>query len=278
MAIFSFPIPNFMRIDRLEEDPFLMPPICHFTCETTREKEWDNIAAIHSGLVMTTTWSFNKSKMGELKLVPEKFHNKNRTDFNSEATCICLTHCGNFVIIGKDFSLVIKIHIPNARLHLTRTGYSSGDVERFNMQSGIHRARYGRPAHEAAVRGIGCDSLNQIVVTGGSDGWIKFWNFKEPLKAPAVPVDKLKIDDGITMFRNHRESSVLSIALENFAVVLLDLDTRSVVRKFMGHTAQITDICFSPDSRWLITASMDCTIKVWDIPSSYLIDHFRVRQ
>lgn len=87
-------------LDRQQEDPFLMPPITHFTSEMTREKEWDNIAAIHSGLVMTTTWSFNRSKMGDLKLVPEKFHNKNRTDFNSEATCICLTHCGNFVIIG----------------------------------------------------------------------------------------------------------------------------------------------------------------------------------
>lgn len=37
-------------------------------------------------------------------------------------------------------------------------------------------------------------------------------------------------------------------------------------------------IIFSPDSRWLITSSMDCTIKSWDIPSSYMIDHFRMPQ
>lgn len=85
----------------LEEDPLLMPPIVDFTSECTREKEWDNIAAIHSGLVTVTTWSYNRMKMGELKLVPEQFHNKNRTDFNAEATCIHLTHCGNFVIIGE---------------------------------------------------------------------------------------------------------------------------------------------------------------------------------
>lgn len=85
----------------MEEDPFQMPPIAEFTSECTREKEWDNIAAIHSGLVVTTTWSFHKCKMGELRLVPEKYQNKNRTDFNVEATCISLTHCGNFVIIGN---------------------------------------------------------------------------------------------------------------------------------------------------------------------------------
>lgn len=92
--------------NRLEEDPFLMPPIVNFTSEITREKEWDNIVALHSGLVMATTWSFHKSKMGELKLVPEQFHNKKRTDFNSEATCVCLTQCGNFVVIGNVESVV----------------------------------------------------------------------------------------------------------------------------------------------------------------------------
>jgi U3 small nucleolar RNA-associated protein 21 len=32
---------------------------------------------------------------------------------------------------------------------------------------------------------------------------------------------------------------------------------------------------FSPDSRWLVTASMDCLIKVWDLPTGKLIDCFR---
>lgn len=84
-----------------------MPPITHFTYETTRDKEWDNIAAIHSGLVMTTTWSFSKGRMGDQKLVPEKFHNKNRADFEAEASCICLTHCGNFVIVGKLKNMIL---------------------------------------------------------------------------------------------------------------------------------------------------------------------------
>lgn len=78
-----------------------MPPIVSFTSEITREKEWDNIAAIHSGLVVATTWSFHKNKMGALKLVPEQFQNKSGNTKTVEATCIALTHCGNFVIIGK---------------------------------------------------------------------------------------------------------------------------------------------------------------------------------
>lgn len=95
---------------RLAEDPLIMPPIVEFTSETTREKEWDNIAAIHQGLSMVTTWSYDKIKMGELKLLPKRFQNKNKDlDVDVVATCISITHCGNFVLVG----------------------YSSGHVDRF---------------------------------------------------------------------------------------------------------------------------------------------------
>lgn len=58
-------------------------------------------------------------------------------------------------------------------------GYSSGHVERFNVQSGIHRCQYGEPsAHKRSVRGVLPDPLNQIVLSADSVGNIKFWAFK----------------------------------------------------------------------------------------------------
>lgn len=231
----------------------LMPPIVQFTSETTRDKHWDSIVAIHSGLVMATTWSFDKRKMGELKLVPEKFKDGKRTDFKAVASCINMSHCGNFVTIG----------------------YSSGDVERFNMQSGVHRATYGSPAHTSDVRGIWMDNLNQMVITGGVDGYVKFWNFKSTTN---TTIGVIKLSDSILMFRGHRESSMLCVVLEDFTILVIDYDTKNIVRKFVGHTAPITDADFTPDGRWLITSSMDCTIRTWDIPSSYLIDQFKMSQ
>lgn len=235
---------------RHEVDHHLMPSITEFTTELTREKEWDNIAAIHTGLHMVTSWSFDKCKMGELKLLPPR--EPGTTEY-LEATCITLTSCGNFVVIG----------------------YSNGQVERFNIQSGVHRGSYGKPkAHKTAIRGVACDALNQIVCSVSSNGWIKFWFFKSKADTPAIYQEKLS--DGLVLLRNHRESGMIAVALENYEVVVLDCDTRTTVRRFKGHRAPITDLCFSPDSRWLITASMDATIKVWDIPSAYLIDHFKM--
>lgn len=239
------------KINNLNEDHLLMPSITQFTSEMTREKHWDSIVAIHSDLVQATTWSFDKRKMGDLKLMAAKFKDGKRRDFKTFATCLNLTHCGNFVVIG----------------------YSNGDVERFNVQSGIHRATYGSPAHTNDVRGVWVDNLNQMVITGGVDCHLKFWGFKADNKNP---IGVLKLHESILFLRGHRESSMLCVAFEDFSLQVVDYDTKAVVRKFIGHTAPLTDACFSPDSRWLITSSMDCTIRTWDIPSSYLIDQFRM--
>jgi len=56
-------------------------------------------------------------------------------------------------------------------------------------------------------------------------------------------------------------------------ITVVDIDTRTVVREFPGHQAPITDITFSSDSRWLVTASLDCTAKVWDLPTSQCVDY-----
>lgn len=86
----------------------------------------------------------------------------------------------------------------------------------------------------------------------------------------------MTLDEPVEWLRYHNESSLIAVALEDFSIILLDIDTRRIVRRFEGHKGQLTDACFSPDSRWLITASMDCTIRTWDIPSSNLIDIFQV--
>lgn len=85
------------------------------------------------------------------------------------------------------------------------------------------------------------------------------------------------MDEPISFFRGHRESSMLAIALVDFSIHIVDIDSKRVIRKFYGHTSQITDITFTPDSRWLVSSSMDCSIRTWNIPSAQLIDQFRTQ-
>lgn len=83
---------------------------------------------------------------------------------------------------------------------------------------------------------------------------------------------------------------MLALALDDFTVLVVDTETRRVVRKFSGVRGNVNDMVgqvdgwqvagdendkslsvflqtFSPDGRWLVTVAMDCTIRTWDLPS-----------
>ncbi|XP_065216967.1 WD repeat-containing protein 36 [Planococcus citri] len=251
--------------EEMEEELFYsnsLPPVVRFASEKTREKEYDNIAAIHNGTPIISTWSFDKCKLGRYLFNKKyKIHAKFRQRMQSTdtvfkkvtATSICLTHCGNFILIG----------------------YSTGDVDKYNIQSGILRGSYGSPrAHEAAVTGVAVNNLNQLLITGSRDTKVKFWPFRRPEKPFLYQIN---LTDSVTFFTGHGESSILAVALDNFEVNIIDTDTHSVIRVLaQGHSSALTDITLSPDARWLVTASMDCTIKTWDIPSGKCLDTFEV--
>lgn len=58
----------------------------------------------------------------------------------------------------------------------------------------------------------------------------------------------------------------------------IDAGSPSLVRQFEGHTNRITDAAFSADGRWLVSAAMDSTIRVWDMPQGRCIDWFAVKK
>ncbi len=115
-------------------------------------------------------------------------------------------------------------------------------------------------------------------ITCSENGEIKFWPFKDKKilnQGVSKYNDQIKLSETIDKITLHRESGMLGVATDDFSVLVVDCDTKKIIRKFSGHSNKISDMAFSADARWLITASMDCLIKVWDLPSSKLIDCFR---
>ncbi|XP_036385144.1 WD repeat-containing protein 36 [Megalops cyprinoides] len=232
----------------LKYDSMKLPAITTFASETARQSDWDGIISCHRGYLTATTWNYQKTSMGAHKLEPERF-NKNRA-LNIHATAVDITSCGNFVVIAL----------------------SSGHMDVYNMQSGLHRGQYGLDkAHEGPVRGVAVDGLNQLTVSAGADKLVKIWKFKSK---ELVHTAALSTSPSATLL--HRDSGMLALSLDDFMLNVMDMETRRIVRKFSGHRGQINDMAFSPDGRWLITAAMDCTIRTWDLPTGCLVDCFLV--
>jgi U3 small nucleolar RNA-associated protein 21 len=91
-------------------------------CSNVRERDWPNILTAHQQDSAGLVWSYDSKKLGDVKLVNT---NALRT---SPATAVAISACGNFGLVGS----------------------ADGRIERFNLQSGLYRGRYGRVADVTA--------------------------------------------------------------------------------------------------------------------------------
>lgn len=67
----------------------------------------------------------------------------------------------------------------------------------------------------------------------------------------------------------------MGAALDSFDVVVVDCQTRKVIRSF-HHESRVTDFTFNIDCRWLIAATTDAVIRIWNLPLAQMIDCFRL--
>ncbi|KAF8251672.1 Utp21-domain-containing protein [Wilcoxina mikolae CBS 423.85] len=231
-------------------------------------RDWEGIVTAHQGEVAARCWSFQNKKIGRW-LLP--------TIDGGEVKSVAVSSCGTFALVGS----------------------SKGGIGMFNLQSGIQRRRFpdpltpaqakqvkkgeaigklamiGRGKHTKAVIGIVTDSLNRVVISSGLDGKIKFWEF-----TTGILIHEFNWE-GTTKVPNkmklHRPSELLAVSCDDTCIRLIDTETKKVVRELWGCEGKISDFCFSNDGRWIVAASMDSVIRIWDLPTGHLIDGVRTK-
>ena len=248
----------------VKRDPNKMPPVTDFALSSTRAKDWDDVACLHEASPFVTTWSTNSGCMGKYRLRPDRI--KDNRDVT--ATSVSVTPCGHFCVIG----------------------YSDGMLDRFNIQSGIHRKTYGLFStrkttqtsiknggteakeyigHKGSVTGVTTDGLNQLVISAAEDGFVKIWFFKT-----GDICAEINLDSPVTRLVHGKDSPLVAFALKDTRVKLIDIHTRKIARIFSRHESDITDMVFSPNGKWFIVSTEDASVRVWDMIKSRLIDWF----
>ncbi|GJN38938.1 hypothetical protein PR202_gb28020 [Eleusine coracana subsp. coracana] len=172
----------------------------------------------------------------------------------------------------------IKACVISACGNFTLLGTEGGWIEKFNLQSGISRGSYIDPslslqcAHDGEVVGLACDATNGSLISAGYHGGdIKVWGFKScKLKS------RLDVGKSVTKISYHRANGLLATVADDMVLLLFDTVSMKMVRRFEGHTDRITDLCFSEDGKWLLSSSMDGTLRIWDISLAKQIDAMAV--
>ncbi|KAJ1673818.1 rRNA-processing protein utp21, partial [Spiromyces aspiralis] len=226
------------KLKRMNVRDLRLPCITQFSADPARQKDWDNILTCHLNDPRVFTWSIKRKAIGK-HAIP--------LNDGAIAKAVAVSACGNFGFIGT----------------------SAGYVDVINMQSGRHRKRL--EGHERTVTAVQCDRINHFVYTAGLDKTVKVWDF-----ATSKLIASIQLPSSVSTLLLHRDSDLLAAACDDMVIRVIDAESHKVVRLFAGHENRITDIAFSPDGRWLVSASLDGTIRTWDLPTGYMIDGFRV--
>jgi U3 small nucleolar RNA-associated protein 21 len=221
-----------------------------------------------------------------------------------------MSSCGNYALVGTQGGIIYKYNVqsglsrgqyPPGETAKNSRPKAPGDIGRtmkalekklkasnrksdqdkaerdavvWQEKQRILQAKLIEASHQnAAVVGLAVDSVNKNLISVGEDAKLILWNFashaphkRSPYLLPA-PAAKLC---------HIRDSDLAAIALKDYSVVLFDCSSLNIVRRFGGgicnHSGPISDLAFAPDGRTLYTASLDSTIRVWDVPTNHCVD------
>ncbi|KAL8826877.1 MAG: hypothetical protein Q9191_003528 [Dirinaria sp. TL-2023a] len=236
---------------------------------------WESIVTGHRGDRYARTWSWGRKKAGRWAF---------ETGDGAEVTSVAVTSCGTFALVGS----------------------AAGSISTYNLQSGIQRQKFpavltpaqrkklkthavenksdgsadryqnygpGEGKHVKAVTGLMVDPLNRKLISCGLDGKLKFWNFETGQLQDQIDWSPMS---AIMASRYYKQSDLIALSCDDLSIRVIDTETRKLVRELWGCLGQISDFVFSNDGRWIIAASMDSVIRVWDLPTGHLVNAFRV--
>lgn len=239
---------------RVREEEVKLPRILALAASEARERDWSNVITAHEGDLTAYTWRLQHFTIGEAKLKPPPTELAGRPA--APVTAVAVSPCGNYGLVGS----------------------AAGRIDRYNMQSGLHRGVFSRrvprgqagatnggllPAHDGAVAGLAVDSCNRLLVSlGASDGALRTWDFKKQSLVAEVAVGC-----AASHLALHPASGLAAVAGADLVIRMYDVEASRLVRRFPGHRDRITSLCISSDCRWLLSSSLDGCVRVWDVPA-----------
>ena len=241
---------------------------------------WESVVTAHKNDPYARTWFWGRKRAGRWAFP---------TTDGSNVSTVAISPCGTFALVGAE----------------------SGGIDMYNLQSGVHRQRFpsrltpaqarqlkmqqlrqaddvvqlqnegarkfaaGTGKHTKAITGLIVDSMNKTVISCSLDGKIKFWDFLTGNLLEQIDWAPMTFPTGC---RYHPASSLLAFSCDDLSIRVVDMETKKTIREFWGPEGAINDFCFSNDGRWIIAASKDSVIRVWDLPTSHLIDAIRLEK
>jgi U3 small nucleolar RNA-associated protein 21 len=267
-------------------------------CET-RQKDWGNLVSIHKNHTNAYLWRFKHRVVTEVILRQPSWQNNEMmysSDRTTHSTAVSLSPCGNYAVVGSRGGVIYKYNVQSGanrgaypikfaelsmkkgteHTRLNTVGnvlhehkkimnddgkdYSAGSLKGGKKKKENAELKIINEGHTQEITGIFIDMMNSTMVSCGLDGLVIFWDFNNHNELNRIAHKSPQL-----FMQGFRDSGFIALAGQDRIIRLYDISTHKLSRRFDGHSREITDISFTPDGRRLLTSSVDCTVRVWDI-------------
>lgn len=207
-----------------------LPPINCFATYQTKSIKWANMVSCHQGMNCAFSW-----KVDNHTITDQKFLSSDHAEMLSAA----ISPCGNFAAFGTALGTIDLYSLQSAILKRSTDPTGTPLIS-------LHFSYNSKAIFATFAKG------SFVAYTAGELKPLTTFEFPGPIRLA-------RFLDGINLF---------ALAFCDFSLSLFDPSENRVVRKFNAHQNHISDICLTSDSKFLLTASLDASIKVWDMESA----------
>ncbi|KAI3410056.1 hypothetical protein GPALN_006420 [Globodera pallida] len=141
------------------------------------------------------------------------------------------------------------------------TGGKNSVVKIWDIKEQVNVAQF--PGHQDVVAAISFSENGYYLATGSADGEVKIWDLRKLKNLKTLSLYDVK--QAINCLTFDQSGAYLAVGGSN--VQVYQAKTWNNIAQFNTHTQAVTGVCFSEDSKTIVSSSMDKSIRVYAIPA-----------
>jgi WD40 repeat protein len=161
---------------------------------------------------------------------------------------------------GHRFAVRDLAFAPNPDVPRLASASGDGTVRIWDVTTGKETVAPLRHTNE--VNSVAFSQDGRLLASGGYDRVVKVWDTGTWTVLHEHP-DPTGTVESVAF--HPKDSRVLAWGGKDATVKLWNRATNEI-HTLRGHTSWVSGVAFSPDGRWIASASFDGTVKLWQVP------------